>query len=117
MKITKKAVKKKLNTLLDKAADAKTRKKVRAEVGRSLKQGQAALQRLQKELSSPAAKAKAAEQVKRAKAAYKHLKAEAAKNRRKATAYAKQNPEKALIIAAAAGAAAGALLALLRRKR
>ena len=117
MALTKKSIKKDLVQLLKKAADAKTRQRVQKEVSRSLKHGRAALGRLQKELTSPANKAKAAEQILRAKAAFKHLKQEAAKSRRQASAYVKKNPERALVIAAAVGAAAGALLAVLRKKR
>lgn len=110
------SVKASLNELLEKAKDAKTQKKVKEEVAKGIKKGREAIARLQAEINKPAFRAKAAAQVKRAKEALAHLKQEAIKRERQAVAYAKKNPEKALVIGVAAGAAAIALLAVLRKR-
>lgn len=113
----KSKIKKKVKAWVDKARDEKTRKRIKDEVLKRIKQGKATIARLQAEINKPANRAKAAEQVKRAKAALAHLKKEAKVRERQAVAYTKKNPEKALVMAVAAGAAAGALMAMLKKRR
>jgi ElaB/YqjD/DUF883 family membrane-anchored ribosome-binding protein len=97
--------------------DSRLQAQARAEMQKLLKAGKASMRRLQKEITSPANKARAEAQIKRAKAALLHLKGEFIRKEKQAMTYARNNPEKALAIAAATGAAAGVLLALLRRKK
>src|ERR1035437_714519 len=100
----------KLNELVDKAKDEKTRERVKAEVTKHLQEGKDAISRLQAEINKPAYRVKAAEQIKRATDAMAHLKKEAVMRQRQELSYAKKNPEKSLVIAVTAGAAAVALL-------
>ena len=112
----KRKVVKKIHQWVDKAADLSTQRRIKEEVTKRLKQGKEAILRVQKELTKPENRARAMGQVKRANAALAHLKKEAIRRERQAMAYAKKNPEKALVVAVAAGAAAGALLLALKRR-
>ena len=108
---------KKLQELREKLEDKETRRKIKDEIDKNLKLGRETLLRLEKELSDPENRAKAAEQLRLAKAKLQRFKQEFQKKQKKAVDYTRKNPEKALAVAAAAGALAGTLWSALRGKK
>ena len=107
----------KWNEWKQKLQDRQNRKRVEAEIRKRLQQGREALSRLEKELTSPQNRQKVEAKIREAREKLAKMKAEFRKKEAQTVAYTKENPEKALVVAAAAGALAGALWVAFRRKK
>ena len=97
--------------------DRENRRRVEEEIRNRLRQGQEAIRRIEKELTSPENRQKAEAKIREAREKLARMKVEFKKKQARTTAYARKNPEKALVIAAAAGALAGALWVAFRRRK
>ncbi len=105
------------NELKQKLQDKKNQERVSEEIKKRLKQGIEAIDRVEKELKDPKTQARMENKFREAREKLRKAKAEFNKKRAQTVAYAKNNPEKALVVAAAAGALAGALWSAFRNKK
>jgi ElaB/YqjD/DUF883 family membrane-anchored ribosome-binding protein len=103
--------------LKQKLQDKENQRRVKEEIEKRLKQGKEAIDRIEKELRDPENQARLENTLRDAKAKVVKAKAEFNRKKSQAVAYTKDNPEKALVVAAAAGALAGALWVAFRRKK
>ena len=97
--------------------DKENQKRVKDEIEKRLKQGRAAIERLEKELKDPKNQAKLENKLREAREALAKAKAEFTKRKKQAVSYTQKSPEKALVVAAAAGALAGALWVAFSKKK
>ncbi len=105
------------NGLKQKLQDKENRRRVEAEIRKRLQQGREAIERMEKELRDPQNRAKVENQLRDLRQKLSKAKDEFNRKKSEAVAYTKENPEKALVVAAAAGALAGAVWSALRRKK
>ncbi len=105
------------NELKQKLQDKQNRQRVMEEIQKRLKQGREAIDRVEKELRDPENQARLENKLRDARLKVSRAKAEFNRKKTQAVSYARENPEKALVVAAAAGALAGAVWAALRRKK
>lgn len=103
--------------LKQKIQDKENQKRVKEEIKRRLQQGREAIDRIEKELHDPENLARMENKVREAREKLKKAKAQFDKKKAQAMNYTKENPEKALVVAAAAGALVGALWTVLKRKK
>jgi ppGpp synthetase/RelA/SpoT-type nucleotidyltranferase len=103
--------------LKQKLQDKGNQRRVKEEIKRRLQQGREAIDRVEKALQDPENRARMENKLRDVRERLKKAKAEFDKKKAEAVNYAKENPEKALVIAAAAGAMAGALWSVMRRKK
>ena len=103
--------------LKQKIQDKKNQQRVEEEIKKRLKQGIEAIDRIEKELKDPEIQARMENKFRDAREKLKKAKAEFMKKRAQTVAYTKDNPEKALVMAAAAGAMAGAMWSAFHRKK
>ena len=103
--------------LKQKIQDKKNQERVAEEIKKRLKQGVEAIDRVEKKLRDPKTQAKMQNKIREAREKLKKAKAEFNKKRAQTAAYAKNNPEKALVVAAAAGAMAVAIWSAFHRKK
>jgi ElaB/YqjD/DUF883 family membrane-anchored ribosome-binding protein len=107
----------KWNEWKHKLQDKENRRRVEEEIQKRLKQGKEAIDRIEKELRDPENRARAENKIRDARKKLAALKVEFNKKRNQTVVFTKENPEKALVVAAAAGALAGAVWVALRRKK
>lgn len=100
-----------------KLQDKENQRRVKEEVERRLRQGREAIERIEKELKDPENRARLENKLREAQEKFKKTKAQFDKKKAQAMNYTKDNPEKALVVAAAAGALVGALWMVLKRKK
>ena len=108
---------KKWSELKQKLQDKENRKRVKEEIKKRLKQTQEAFDRVEAELKDPENQARVENKLRDAAEKLKKAKAEFAKKKVEAIDYAKEHPEKALVLAAATGAVVGALWTAFHRKK
>lgn len=107
----------KWNELKQKLQNRENRKRVEDEIRKRLKQGREAIDRIEKELRKPENRQKVEAKIREAREKLTKLKAEFKKREAQTVAFTKENPEKALVVAAAAGALAGAVWSAFHRKK
>ena len=103
--------------LKQKLQDKENQRRVKEEIERRLKQGREAFDRIEKELKDPENEARLDNKLFDAREKLRKAKAEFTKKKTEAVNFTRDNPEKALVVAAAAGALAGALWTVLKRKK
>ena len=105
------------NEVKQKVQDKENQKRVREEIEKRLEQGKAAFARLEKDLRDPETQARIENKLRNMKGKVVRAKKAFVVRKKRAIAYSRKNPEKALLIAAAAGALAGALWVTVHRKK
>ncbi len=103
--------------LKQKLQDKENQRRVKEEIERRLKQGREAFDRIEKELKDPENEARVENKIFDAREKLRKAKAQFNEKKARAVAYTKDNPEKALVIAAAAGALAGTLWTVFKSKK
>ena len=107
----------KWNEFKQKLQDKENRRRVEEEIRKRLKQGKEAIDRIEKELRKPENRQKVEAKIREARQKLVRMKTAFRKKQAQTVAYARKNPEKALVVAAAAGALAGAVWSALNRKK